>query len=63
MRGSKMTDRLTAGTRVAFTSYGEPKTGRVLRDNGHGIVWVEVDNAGPIFRERWLHRESLTAVK
>ena len=48
-----------AGDRVKFTIYGDVHTGRVLRDNGRGIVWVE-DDKGAIFRERWVHRESLT---
>lgn len=52
---------LPAGTRVSFTFYGEPHTGRVIRDNGRGLVWLE-DDGGMMFRERWMHRESLTVL-
>ncbi len=54
--------RLERGTAVTFDHYGERHTGRVIRDNGTPIVWVEDQSVGGLFRERWLHRTSLTAV-
>lgn len=53
---------IPCGARVAYHFYGEPHTGRVIRDNGTGIVWIECDKGGPLFREQWMHRESLTVL-
>lgn len=46
--------RLSPGTPVTFTFYGEQRAGRVTRDNGTGVVWVEDGR-----HELWMHRESL----
>lgn len=49
--------KLQRGDRVRFTLYGEEHTGRVLRLSN--LVWIADDKGGPLFRERWMHPESV----